>query len=558
MTTHGDEDPKVEAHRLSCRLGPKRCGQCTYLVRVRKWGKRLQLLPPGVDRKMVPKNKRSLACKSWLQPKFGEDGIWRVGCQPCSEAWSGVPRLRGQPMKFARFQVCSPATLQICNLLRHQTLPQHISACRAMLNIDNDCSQQYQVKAPTESEFQTVWHALAQGHPPSRGIAGVSRGNSRKIAKMAGCLAQALRNEDQEFLRNAVSLSMKRDESKNKLVLRYTATRADLKSKSGLLGCLRNPGTGARAITRGTQTAIRAFTGSKQLARHILNITKQLVIDSASDETLSGRQMREGINLDGVKPLTPNLKIVTWDKAHGTRRIISRTFAADEHLNEILQRNVMGNDSIVATIDHSPNLRSQFEVFVRLDEHSIGARVKNLGFAKHRYDSVRKPLGRFVLWIGAMLATADWVRHQRHGREEARRCEAFLARLTEEDYLQLAMMADAVDECVVLTRFLDDEAYDLAAAPDEVASFQRNVHYLFIEGGCTSVLGYTSYALEELRRSMKVINIKKSTKSFGVGDGDVSELVRRCLTRMQAGTSHFFLLHSALFLFLHHCMLAHA
>ncbi len=495
------------------------------------------MLPAGVDIEMVPEHKRRLARTSWLQAKVSAAGTWGAGCQACSEFWSGPPHGRGYT--FAQFKVNSPGTLQICNLSRHHKMSHHVAACRAALCINNFCGPE--VKAPKSSTFEKVWAAVGQGAAASKPLTGVSRGGGRKIGQMRWCLAHALRQKDRDFLRKAVSLSMKRDESKNRLVMRYTATTNALESRSGVLGCLRNPGTGARAITRGTKRGILAFAGSKELMRHILNITKQLVIDSASDETLSSRQMKEGINLDGVKPLTPNLKIVTWDKAHGTRRIVSRTFAADKWLDEVLQRNVMDNHSIVATIEHSPNLRNQFETFVRLDETSIGARVRNLGFAKHRYDSVRNPLGRFVLWIGAMIATADWVRHQRHGREEAHRCEAFLAKLTEEDYLQLAMMADAVDECVVLTRFLDDESYDLAAAPDEVASFQRNVHYLFVEGGCTKVSGYTKFALEELRRNVKVVNVKKSTKSFGLGDGDASELVRRCLVRMQAGMSRFFL-----------------
>eukprot|EP00974_Lingulodinium_polyedra_P044511 4269538-Lingulodinium_polyedra.AAC.1 len=56
-----------------------------------------------------------------------------------------------------------------------------------------------------------------------------------------------------------------------------------------------------------------------------------------------------------------------------------------------------------------------------------------------------------------MVCAADWARHHRAGRTEARRRTRFLERLCPADYLQLPMMADAADETLALLRYFDDD-----------------------------------------------------------------------------------------------------
>ena len=101
------------------------------------------------------------------------------------------------------------------------------------------------------------------------------------------------------------------------------------------------------------------------------------------------------------------------------------------------------------------------------------------------------PLSRFVLWIDAVICTADWVRHNREGKAEAKTASEFLAKVCPEDYLTLAMMCDASDEVLMLLRFYDDENASISEAPDEVDRFKRNVHFLFIQSGCLRITGFT-------------------------------------------------------------------
>ena len=144
-----------------------------------------------------------------------------------------------------------------------------------------------------------------------------------------------------------------------------------------------------------------------------------------------------------------------------------------------------------------------------------------------------KPLGRVVLHIGAMIATALAIVTSRKGRAAATLAEAWLAGLSEERYLQAAMMADAADEGLLLVRICDHEIVDTADLPGEVQSFLGRVRFLFgPRGGCTEVEGYTKYALTEVRPTVRTFHAAGRQMSFGIAGGISPAVVRRALGRM--------------------------
>ena len=120
---------------------------------------------------------------------------------------------------------------------------------------------------------------------------------------------------------------------------------------------------------------------------------------------------------------------------------------------------------------HSPLLVELFASFVRqagAEDHITGI-VRNLGIAKHRFNSVSKRLGRFVAKIYSVFGVAEWIRiHRKKGNNEWNIATQLLAELSMEDYLKLTMMADANDEAYVLTLFADREAADLSLQTNEV------------------------------------------------------------------------------------------
>ena len=69
----------------------------------------------------------------------------------------------------------------------------------------------------------------------------------------------------------------------------------------------------------------------KDLLTHLRKTVVGLTCDAAADEVLSAEIMRNP-NLANMRAaITPNLRCIIWDKAHASRRLISRPSNADDY-----------------------------------------------------------------------------------------------------------------------------------------------------------------------------------------------------------------------------------
>ena len=230
-------------------------------------------------------------------------------------------------------------------------------------------------------------------------------------------------------------------------------------------------------------------------------------------------------------------EVVTVTNLQHVGRILSRTFKTDPYLEDIEQKWVLGKKSMVALIDRSNLFSKVFANYVekdlRPDGNDVIDHAVNMGLAKHRFDSMTKPLGRLVRHIGAVIATALHIVNDRKGKDEGVAATSWLSRLTEEGFLQAAMMADASDETIMLIRICDTELADTADLPFEVAGFMDRVRFLFgVRGGCTTVAGYTSYALQVLG-NVRRFHVADQHKSFGCMGGISQDVIGRALGRMR-------------------------
>ena len=82
-----------------------------------------------------------------------------------------------------------------------------------------------------------------------------------------------------------------------------------------------------------------------------------IAVDSASDETLSADIMRPNTLAGLHGALTPNLRFVLRDKAHASRRIISRPWSADAYLKDVVLMLASGRRSMAQLIQHSLDIR---------------------------------------------------------------------------------------------------------------------------------------------------------------------------------------------------------
>ena len=164
--------------------------------------------------------------------------------------------------------------------------------------------------------------------------------------------------------------------------------------------------------------------------------------------------------------------------------------------------------------------------------------ARSFSYAKHRIESMQKPLGRNCLLFDATLACAHVIVAQRGlASPEGRVANTFLADVTEEAYLQLAMMADGSDESLRLIRAADVDYLDESEFPAAVTEFTNIITHLFGHGKCLEVPGYTTYAMTSFCKP-RLIQVKLpggviQTRSIGNAGGVAPVVVHRCLTRMR-------------------------
>jgi hypothetical protein len=184
-------------------------------------------------------------------------------------------------------------------------------------------------------------------------------------------------------------------------------------------------------------------------------------------------------------------------------------------------------------VQYSTVIAGIFQRACDLVETCVQTKISNLSAAKHRFESLAKPGGRSVLWVDAFIAVADELL-LRDDTDDRSHAEAYLDFLDSESYLQNAMMADASDECLLLTRYLDSEDFELEELSFEVGRFVRHIIYLFVEGGVFKTKGYAEFAMSTLTR-VRVIRLRRGgIKTFGGIQEPSQEVQNRCLQRMSA------------------------
>jgi hypothetical protein len=312
-----------------------------------------------------------------------------------------------------------------------------------------------------------VWDALRRGRSPTSGVAAI--GAQHKIERMAWCLAEAMWDEDRRFLaQKGVSITLMRDERRQRLMCRFNACSDDLSERRGIIGQCKDFGTGADAINAATKRMIKMLCTerfappegtrhhntnyNRDLVKHILASVEHVCVDAAPDELLAARQARG--DAGSVRAMCPNLCCVVRDRPHGSRRITLRPWKADAFLRDTWMSLVWSPESIVQTIEHSVVFKQWFQQHVKEAESSqwLVPALKSLRAARHRFESTQKPAGRFILFFEAILKTSDKILKLRRHDEGADRAQAFFLSLSEEKILQLALMADAGDEAIQLTR----------------------------------------------------------------------------------------------------------
>lgn len=459
---------------------------------------------------------------SWLTK--GENGC--LGCVVC--------KLAKKQNEYGWFEIKEQG-VNFSNVKRHQTSEQHLEAL-ADLGLISELNDD-KLPAPSIESFQRVAKGRLKG-PIALQHGEAEVGGRKKITCMLRCLSEAMFQLDRKFLASAGTITLHMDVRQLKLLVRFRASNKDLEWKKGILGIAELPRTTSTCLEEGLKGILRTFCTSpfnagevdQALYANILRCTEILDMDAAADEQCSARELR--------KDLLTSVKVVMKDKAHASRRVLSRPWNVIPALDEAWSMFVGDSSSVVRMIQKSDVLSKKFHEYCQAANSApvSSKHIKNLQFKKQRFDSVAKPLGRGILFFEALLATAIWATVHLRGSDACKDAEAFLTWIDERRMILLAMAADCADSALGLVRSFDSEQSDPANTMLESERFLSELHYMFNQGSVLRAEGYTKHMLEQLQRPRGFL-LKSEPKSIG-GPGKITHaLLAECLAQMRLYTS---------------------
>ncbi len=149
--------------------------------------------------------------------------------------------------------------------------------------------------------------------------------------------------------------------------------------------------------------------------QHILKRIEMYSADGAANEQLAGRLLHPRVECSADVEKLPALKMVIRDKAHASRRLTQITFKVDAELSSICDLLLTDTASIAKMLRYSDACGEIFNKEVRRQTRPRGAaslqgHVQNLRFAKQRFDSTAKPLGRCIWNLDALVSTCLIIR----------------------------------------------------------------------------------------------------------------------------------------------------
>ena len=322
-----------------------------------------------------------------------------VGCTACNRA--------GIPGPFGCFGLKTPIALQASHFQRHNLTRSHLVA------------MDQSPITPTTIDFQQALDAIAK---QTFSYSGVHQ------LKLLYCLHEAMRSIDSSTFKLGNPITLFRDERKGRIAIRFRTCDQDLNIWCGTLGQERDVGTGAQNLVRATANIMRRAcmqfaSPPSSLARRYRNAQKPrlrrrvyetlrmnvitMVIDAAGDEVLASHMMRSSDLAKSTRAVTPNLLHIVRDKAHASRRLLSRPWQVDPVLKDVCNRTVRGRCSIARLVQNSGEVKRVFVKFAKAEQGQfLSRRIQNFRAAGHRFESFQKPLGRTCLHIHSVMRTA--------------------------------------------------------------------------------------------------------------------------------------------------------
>ena len=151
--------------------------------------------------------------------------------------------------------VTTSVGLKVANLLRHQGLASHRNNANRLSGLE--CVPDPH-RAPSLEDYAAAWEAFQGGRAASTGVPGV--GQKDKVRRLFWSLAEAVKESQRQFLKNAVTMSLARDARHGRILIRFRAAQLSGATRSGVLGQTKGLRlAGPNALNESTVEILRAF-----------------------------------------------------------------------------------------------------------------------------------------------------------------------------------------------------------------------------------------------------------------------------------------------------------
>ena len=444
-------------------------------------------------------------------------------------------------MAFAHYNV---KTLKLGNIRRHEKTRAHKNAMIAAGQLPAD-SLENKDDAPSVETILQFWQNRRTGSSLTVAVPGFSSENSMRNRKLEWCIAEARRCIFRTFIESSnCSATLMQDGRGKHLLVRAVACNEKLDVATATLSLVLTQG-GATNLCVATLKALEDFCTpglgrphnkahpdvpasvlNKVLLKKLSTAFRWWFTDAAYDEFAAGELL---FSVPEARGLFPNLRVVGREKAHASRRVLSRPQSTDPYLTEVCNRFIWNYDSVASIIQHNPTVNDIFCVNTR--DNPAASQIEKLRFRRHRFDSQAEPMTRIVLAFDAILQTLAAVSHGRKTEDIGKNSATFLQWVDDEACLQLGMMADASDQVMLLVRSNDQDHPDPATMSAYVHSFLIEGARLWLEEHCWG-FGCTASMLRFLRHPRTYL-IAGGQKGICEVGGHVDEACKkRCLGRM--------------------------
>ena len=146
---------------------------------------------------------------------------------------------------------------------------------------------------------------------------------------------------------------------------------------------------------------------------------------------------------------------MTRDPAHANRRLLSRTWNRGPYIIRLVGALLWNKNSVAKTIRDTRVYRDLFWLHQEERRTDPAQRIiKNLAFAKQRFDSLALPLARLAQHFDCALdVVADILLERPPASPEHTHAAHLVDIMDSEAMLQMGMLAECAQACLDVTRF---------------------------------------------------------------------------------------------------------